>query len=70
MEKQISVVAYWLGLTCTALAVIFRVCVALGVSLPQLGTTGAVPMSYVGFLHSSVLFFLLSIASWCWTEKS
>ncbi len=70
MEKQISVISYWLGLICTALAVIFRVCIALGMNLPQLGTAGGVAISYVSFLHGSVLFFLLSIASWCRSAKS
>jgi hypothetical protein len=70
MEKQISVIGYWLGLICTALAVIFRVFVALGVSLPQLGTNGGIAISYVRFLHGAVVFFLLPIASWCRTAKS
>jgi hypothetical protein len=70
MEKQISAIGYWLGLICTALVVIFRVCIALGVNLPQLGTAGGIAISYVSFLHGALLFFLLSIASWCRTARS
>lgn len=70
MEKQISVISYWLGLICTALAVIFRVFIALGVSLPQVGAAGGVAISYVSFLHGALLFLLLAIASWCRTAKS
>ena len=31
MEKQITVVSYWLGIACVALTIIFRVLAAVGI---------------------------------------
>ena len=70
MEKQLSLVGYWLGLICTALALIFRVCYALNMIPPRIGAPGGTDISYTSFLHGAALFFLLAIASWCRTAKS
>ena len=60
MEKQLSLVGYWLGLICTALKM-----------LPSpFGVPGGTNISYMSFLHGAALFFLLTIASWCRTAKS
>ena len=69
MEKQLSVIGYWLGLICTALALIFRVLIALNVAAPVLGQRAGNPISYISFFHGAALFFLLSIASWCRAER-
>jgi len=70
MEKQLSLLGYWLGLICTVLAVIFRLLAALGIAHPKIGASGGTELSYVAFLHGGALFFLLAIASWCRTAKS
>jgi hypothetical protein len=69
MEKQLSVIGYWLGLICTVLALIFRLLIALNVTPPVLGAHGSNAISYLSFFHGAALFFILSIASWCRAEK-
>ena len=68
MEKQLSLVGYWLGLICTILALIFRMLTALKIMV--LGLPGTSAISYLSFFHGAALFFLLTIASWCRTAKS
>jgi len=70
MEKQLSVIGYWLGLICTVLALIFRVLSAFRIYPPLMGAPGGNAISYLSFLHGAALFFLLTIASWCRTPKS
>ena len=70
MEKQLSLVGYWLGLICTALALIFRLTTALNMYPPHMSAPGGIAISYTTFLHGTALFFLLTIASWCRTAKS
>jgi hypothetical protein len=70
MEKQLSLLGYWLGLICTVLAVIFRLLSALGIVLPKMGASRGTELSYMAFLHGGALFFLLAIASWCRTARS
>ena len=70
MEKQLSLVGYWLGLICTVLALIFRMLTALKMLPAPLGVPGGTAISYMSFLHGAALFFLLTIASWCRTAKS
>lgn len=69
MEKQLSLVGYWLGLICTVLALIFRFLTALNKIPPFLGAPGGNAISSASFLHGAVLFFLLTIASWCRTSR-
>jgi hypothetical protein len=69
MEKQLSVLGYWLGIASTALALIFRLCTALNMLPPHMGAPGGNAISYMSFLHGAVLFFLLTIASWCRSAK-
>jgi hypothetical protein len=70
MEKQLSVIGYWLGLISTVLALIFRLLTALHRIPPFLGAPGGNAISYLSFLHGAVLFFLLTIASWCRVPRS
>ena len=70
MEKPISAIGYWLGLICTVLALIFRICYFFYIIPPHMGPPGGNGLSYMSFLHGAVLFFLLAIASWCRTAKS
>jgi hypothetical protein len=70
MEKQLSTIGYWLGLICTALALIFRALTAFNIFLPLVGAPGGLSISYLSFFHGAALFFLLAIASWCRTAKS
>lgn len=69
MEKQLSLVGYWLGLICTVLALILRLTTALNVYPPRMSAPGGIAISYTTFLHGAALFFLLTIASWCRTAK-
>lgn len=70
MEKQLSAIGYWLGLTCTAIALILRVFTALSINFPLMGVPGGNAISYLSFFHGAALFLLLAIASWCRTTKS
>jgi hypothetical protein len=70
MEKQLSIVGYWLGLISTILAVIFRILSAVNVYVPPINTPSGTAIATPGFLHAAVLFFVLSIASWCRIPKS
>ena len=70
MEKQLSAIGYWLGLIFTVLAIIVRILGAFAVHPPALSVPGGTPISTPGFLHAAVLFFVLSIASWCRIPKS
>jgi len=68
MEKQLSLVGYWLGLICTVLALIFRILTAFKIGV--LGLPGTSDISYLSFFHGAALFFLLAIPSSCRTAKS
>jgi hypothetical protein len=70
MEKNLSVLGYWLGVIYTVLALILRISIALNIFPPRIGVNGGIALSYLTFLHGAGLFFLLSIASWCRTAKS
>ncbi len=70
MEKQLSLLGYWLGLICTVLALVFRMLTALKMTPPFLGVPGGSAISDLSFLHGAVLFFVLAIASWCRTARS
>ena len=70
MEKQLSLLGYWLGLICTVLALIFRMLTAVNLTPPFLGLPGGSAISYLSFLHGAVLFFVLAIASSCRAAKS
>ncbi|MDP9338980.1 MAG: hypothetical protein M3P45_08940 [Acidobacteriota bacterium] len=70
MEKHLAALGYWLGLICTAVALIFRLLIALNVFAPRIGLGGGIGLSYLTFFHGAGLFFLLSIASWCRAAKS
>jgi hypothetical protein len=70
MEKQLSTIGYWLAVTCTVLALILRAFAVLHISPMQMGASGSITLSYLSFLRGAVLFFLLTIASWCRTAKS
>jgi hydrogenase-4 membrane subunit HyfE len=70
MEKHVSAVAYWLGLIFTVIALICRAMIAFEVVPLRIGSAGGVAISYLSFFHGAVLFFLLSIASWCRSAKS
>jgi uncharacterized membrane protein YkgB len=70
MEKQLSMISYWLGVISTVLALIFRAFTAINMIPPHMAAPGGSALSYMSFLHGAVLFFLLTIASWCRTAKS
>ena len=65
LEKQLSLIGYWLGTICAALALIFRLVAALNIIPPFLGAPGRNAISYLSFLHGAELFLVLSIAASC-----
>ena len=70
MEKQLSLIGYWLGLICNVLALILRMLTARKMLPSPWGVPGGTAISYMSFLHGAALFFLLTIASWCRMAKS
>lgn len=70
MENKLSLIGYWLGLICTVLALIFRFLTALNKIPAFLGAPGGNAISYTSFLHGAVLFFVLTIASWCRASRA
>jgi hypothetical protein len=69
MEKLLAVVSYWLGLICTALALILRMLAFFNIS-HYVGLHGGAGVNYMSFFNGAVLFFLLAIASGCRATKS
>ena len=73
MEKQLSSIAYWIGVLSTIIALITRLLAAIGVFVFPV-TAGKIPISYRSFLDSAILFFLMAIASsvamWAKAERS
>lgn len=70
MEKQLSLIGYWLGLICTVLALLFRFLNIFNIVPLHMGAPGGSAISYMSFLHGAGLFFLLTIASWCRIPKA
>ena len=74
MEKQLCTVAYWIGVICTALALITRLLAVIGVIVLPAATSGKIPISYRSFLDGAMLFFVMAIASsvamWVKQQKS
>jgi len=62
MEKQLSTVAYWIGVISTVLALITRLLAVFGV-LVSTSTSGKIPITYRSFLDGAILFFVMAIAS-------
>lgn len=63
MEKKLATAAYWIGVVCTALALIMRGLAVLGVYLfSPTAVAGRNPISYRSFLEGAVLFFVMAIA--------
>ena len=59
MEKVIGRLAYWAGIACVAIAILWRIVIAVASQVP-----GSVrDVSYDTFLKGAALFLLLSIAS-------
>ena len=74
MEKQLSTVAYWIGVISTVLALITRLLAMMGVLVLPAQTLGKNPISYRSFLDGAMLFFVMAIASsvamWVKQQKS
>ena len=73
MEKQLSTVAYWIGVISTVLALITRLLAVFGVFVST-STSGKIPITYRSFLDGAILFFVMAIASsvamWVKQQKS
>ena len=70
MQKRILAVSYWLGVLCTVLALISRIMMAFYLMPPRIGSPGGIVISYLSFFHGAALFFLMAIATWCYSSKS
>jgi len=77
LEKKLSIVAYWIGIVSTVLAIILRGLAVLGIFLfPSTPLAGGdkIPVSYRTFLEGAVLFFVMAIASsviaWAKAQKA
>jgi uncharacterized membrane protein YhaH (DUF805 family) len=66
MEKQIARWSYWLGIACLVIAVVWRTVNAFGVLLP-INVTPGHTVWYLSFFHASILFFVTTIATACYT---
>ena len=62
MEKQLSTVAYWIGIISTVLALITRLLAVFGVFVST-SASGKMPITYRSFLDGAMLFFVMAIAS-------
>ena len=73
MEKQVTSAAYWIGILCTIIALITRLCAMAGVFVFPV-VAGKIPLSYRTFLDGAILFFMMAIASsvvtWVKTQRS
>ena len=65
LEKELSLIGYWLGTICAALALILRLFGAFNMIPSFLGAPGGNAISYLSFLHGAELFLVLSIAASC-----
>jgi hypothetical protein len=64
LEKQLATAAYWIGIVCTALALITRGLAALGINAFAFTVgPGRYSVSHRTFLEGAVLFFVMAIAS-------
>ena len=74
MEKQISTVAYWIGVVSTILALITRLLAMIGIFVSNTAPSGKIPISYRSFLDRAILFFMMAIAGsaamWVKQQKS
>ncbi len=70
MQKRILAVSYWLGVLCTVLALISRIMMAFYLTPPRIGAAGGIVISYLSFFHGAGLFFLMAVATWCYSSKS
>lgn len=61
VEKQLAVTAYWIAVSSTVLAIVFRALAFFGIWLFPL-IPGRSVISHRSFLYGAVLFFLMSIA--------
>ena len=74
MEKQLSTVAYWIGIVSAILALITRLLAVIGIFVSNTAPSGKIPISYKSFLDGAILFFMMAIASsaamWIKQQKS
>ena len=70
MEKQVTQWSYWLGVTCLAIAVLWRALNALGIGPPDV----LKGVNYMSFYKGTLLLLVTSIATanyaWSKSQKS
>jgi len=62
MVKYIAVGSYWLGVVCSVVAVVARICDALGIVFVRILTKGN-SIDFRSFLDAGLLFLFIAIAS-------
>ena len=63
MEKLIARWSYWLGIASMVIALLWKTVSVFGWWLPS----GISRLTYLSFLHASILFFLTTVATACYT---
>ena len=62
MVKYIAVASYWLGVVCSVVAVVARICDAMGIVFVHILTRGN-NIDFRSFLDAGLLFLFIAIAS-------
>jgi hypothetical protein len=62
MVKYIAVASYWLGVVCSVVAVVARICDAMGIVFVHVLTRGN-NIDFRSFLDAGLLFLFIAIAS-------
>jgi hypothetical protein len=62
MVKYIAVASYWLGVVCSVIAVVARICDAMGIAFVHILTKGN-NIDFRSFLDAGLLFLFIAIAS-------
>lgn len=66
MEKLIGRWSYWAGITCAAIAILWRLANAFSF-LPVSTMRTGVDISYLSFLHIGFLLFIVTMATACYS---
>jgi hypothetical protein len=69
MDKLIGRWSYWVGVSCAAIATLWRLANALNLLPASTGRSG-IDISYLSFLHFSFVLFLVTMATACYAWMS
>lgn len=66
MDKLIGRLSYWAGIACSVMAILWRVANAFSY-LPNSMMSRGVDISYLSFLHTGFLLFIVTMATACYS---